>query len=151
MDKLLETRQITLQELTSQYTGGPVKATIWTQRQPYRNGDEALVVASIYNDGNGVIENINNFEIRVPEILEFTQDDIIGDTFGDCTKTGEVIRCSYGGEIEPGEYKRVSFLVTPNIGNEVDRKTTLIVGLASYTYKKTSEQTLQLAPFPQTQ
>ncbi len=152
--KLLEAREITLQELTSQYTGGPVKATIWTQRQPYRNNEESLVVASVYNDGNGVIREISSFKIYVPKILG--KPNIIGDTFGSCqdpvlkNESYEII-CTYEKEIEPGEFKRISFLVRPNIGNEIDKKTTLVIGVVNYEYKKTSRQTLQVAPFPQTQ
>ena len=48
---LLQKKEITLEELTSQYTGGPVKATLWSQRQPIRSDETSLFVASLYNDG----------------------------------------------------------------------------------------------------
>jgi len=66
---LLKSREIILKELTSQYTGGPVKATIWSQRQPIRAGDTSLFVFSVYNDGSGKMNQVKDAMIRIPEII----------------------------------------------------------------------------------
>jgi hypothetical protein len=165
---LLEAREITLQDITSQYTGGPVKATIWSQRQPIRNGEQSLFVASIYNEGNGILSRVNNFEVRIP--TEIPQPTIVSQTFRLTGPPADPDGCSLGGspvdgywvitcsntydEIEKGEFKRVSFFITPDysqtgtIPELIDRKTTLIIGLANYEYIKTSSQSLTIANAP---
>ena len=159
---LLQAKEITLQELTSQYTGGPVKATLWSQKQPIRAGEVALFVASIYNDGGGNIIEISNFAIKIPKELGIVEK--ISSTFygsGGLTDDGcgpnrivnpgggdAEIDCHHtwaNHPIKPGEYKRVSFLVTPPSTMSVDRMTRLITGLATYKYIKTSSQSLTVA------
>jgi len=167
-ERLIGAREITLEELTSEYTGGPVKATLWSQRQPIRDEDRSLFVASIYNDGMGDLTNIFNFEILIPTELI---DDVtmVGDTFDDddvpegngCTSTSDSeyfrIVCEFdyrrrtkGKPLENGEFKRVSFFVEPKEGEitEEGRKTTLIVGKAKYKYIKTESQSLMIANSP---
>jgi hypothetical protein len=51
----LQVGDITLQDFTSEYTGGPAKATLFTQQQPARNDIPFMVIAAIYNDGSGEI------------------------------------------------------------------------------------------------
>jgi hypothetical protein len=48
--------------------------------------------------------------------------------------------------MKTGEYKRVSFFITP--GNVTDRKTSLIVGLANYEYIKTGSTSITVANAP---
>jgi len=162
--QLLAARQITLQELTSQYSGGPVKATLWSQKQPIRNKEVALFVASFYNDGTGLLNQIYSFNIKIPAELGTVE--IISQSFrisappalpDGCTYTPgnpyNIIHCQHTcGEscvMKPGEFKRVSFFVTPNYGAElIDRKTSLIIGLGSYEYTKSTSQSLTIANFP---
>lgn len=166
--QLLAARQITLQELTSQYSGGPVKATLWSQKQPIRNKEVALFVASFYNDGIGLLNQIYSFDIKIPK--ELGSVDLISQSFRispppalpdgcDLNKAGHtdpnynIIHCENTcGEsciIKPGEFKRVSFFITPNYGAElIDRKTSLIIGLGSYEYTQSTSQTLTIANYP---
>jgi hypothetical protein len=158
--KLLQAKEITLQELTSQYTGGPVKATLWSQKQPIRAGEASLFVASIYNDGGGVIDSINDFLVKIP--TELGAVDLLSSNFylGAIGTTNCVNRtvpnfteiyCQdyvAGRPIKTGEYKRVSFLVTPLVGMDVDRMTRLIIGLANYNYTKTSSRSITVANTP---
>jgi hypothetical protein len=161
---LLQAKEITLQELTSQYTGGPVKATLWSQRQPIRAGESSLFVASVYNDGGGEMTKIKNFTIKIPEKLgtveKISSNFYLGGTSVDgCGPNGVItpsngyveITCSHDWANHPvksGEYKRVSFLVTPPQEIGVDRISRLIIGLASYTYIKTSSKTITVANNP---
>jgi len=158
---LLQAKAITLQELTSQYTGGPVKATLWSQRQPIRGGETSLFVASIYNDGGGTIDRINNFKIKIPNDLGTVE--MVSSTFyvgaigaEGCRQDNDVggfteINCEHymsGHPLKSGEYKRVSFLVTPADTMGVDRMTRLIIGLANYEYTKTTSKSITVANAP---
>jgi ribosomal protein L37E len=159
--ELLQAKEITLQELTSQYTGGPVKATLWSQRQPIRGGETSLFVASIYNDGGGTIDRINNFKIKIPNDLGDVE--MVSSTFyvgaigtEGCRQDNDVggfteINCEHymsGHPLKSGEYKRVSFLVTPLETMSVDRMTRLIIGLANYEYTKTTSKSITVANAP---
>jgi len=150
--KLLEGRQITLQELTSQYTGGPIKATLWSQKQPVRSEELSLFVASIVNEGGGTLNKIYNFSISIPtDIVDANKVEIISKTFTNCNiDTSDVkytkINCDHDKSIASQEYKRVSFFITPK--NVTDRKTSLLVGLARYEYIKTSSQSITVASVP---
>ena len=171
---LLQARQITLQELTSQYTGGPVKATLWSQKQPIRDKDEiSLFVASIVNEGGGMLNEIRYFRVLIPkDIVNMTANpksiEIVAQTFesskgnfdgcgtsnipqdGADPKFGLpnywVIDCVHNVPMKTGEYKRVSFFITPK--DVTDRKTSLIVGLANYEYIKTGSTSITVANAP---
>jgi len=166
---LLQARQITLQELTSQYTGGPVKATLWSQKQPVRSGELSLFVASIVNEGGGILNNIGEFKVLIPKDLvnyDMNNITIIAQTFqsaagqlppNGCGTTPQdgvtmglpnyyVIDCTHVVPMKSGEYKRVSFFITPE--NVDDRKMSLIVGLANYEYIKTGSASITVANNP---
>jgi hypothetical protein len=173
--KELQGGDITLQDFTSEYTGGPVKATLFTQQQPARNDIPFIVIAAIYNDGSGEILNITNFTITVYSGNVVTGVDVIGFDFRDSPpcpwstgicKTqpdgcnpgvGTVVKdpdenyrieCSNNWKpLKPGEYKRVSFYVNASRVTG-DKKTTLIVGQADYKYRKTTSQMLTMSNAP---
>jgi len=158
--KKLQAGEMVLQDLTSEYTGGPVKATLWTPKQPARTGEPYLVVASIYNDGAGELIRINNFKVTVyrNDIIGAGNVTKIASTFrvisgdgcgnvvdSDADKTSYII-CNNTYILKPLEYKRVSLYITPN--DVSDQKTTLIVGKANYDYLKTTSQSLTVANAP---
>jgi hypothetical protein len=168
---LLQAKEITLQELTSQYTGGPVKATLWSQRQPIRAGEASLFVASIYNDGGGVIDKIDPFIVKIPKELiydplnpendgkvERVSSTFYAGTIGADSCSGPVLNGNFieitcrnniaDRPVKPGEYKRVSILITPKKNLNVDRMTRLIIGLADYDYTKTTSKSITVANFP---
>jgi hypothetical protein len=157
----LQAGEIVLQDITSEYTGGPVKATLWTPKQPARTNEPYLVVASIYNDGSGSLLRINNFTITVYG-KDISEVKVIASTFrtgintdgctpqsGDITKINDnfVVTCknTYG-DLKTGEFKRVSLYITPS--DVTDETTTLIVGWANYDYLKSSSQSLTIANAP---
>jgi hypothetical protein len=157
----LKAGEIVLEDLTSEYTGGPVKATIWTPKQPSRSGEAYLVVASIYNDGPGVIKFIAPFNISISSDY-VSMINVIATTFKNdtdidgCTPHANedaavkggfyFIECYFKGNIKPQEYKRVSFYVTPK--DVPDEKTSIIIGRAAYQYVKSNSQTLTMANAP---
>ena len=165
---LLQARQITLQSLTSQYTGGPVKATLWSQKQPVRGNEKALIIASIVNEGGGEINQVYKFTILIPKDIAssveivaqtFKQDPALNAEPKGCGNLGSVsttttisdrtyykIECVHVLPIEPGEYKRVSFFLTPN--DPDDRTTKLLIGLANYEYTKTGSTSIVIANSP---
>jgi len=168
---LLMARQINLQELTSQYTGGPVKATLWSQRQPIRSDETSLFVASIVNDGGGTLNKVNHFWVLIPkELADKEKIEIVAQTFQNAKDTFEgcgtdknpkdgtgygfgdywIIDCLNNYDIKTGEYKRVSFFITPPAsGHEVtDSRTFLLVGLANYQYTKTTSTGITIANAP---
>ncbi len=55
LNDLLLKKQITLRDVKAEYSGGPVKASIWTQKQPVRAGEDTLAVISIENAGTGTV------------------------------------------------------------------------------------------------
>ncbi len=166
--KKLQAGEIVLHDLTSEYTGGPVKATLWTPKQPARTDIPFLVVASIYNDGSGELLEIKDFTITVfgGDVIKGV--DFIGTTFrrsapapdappdgcdSSFTPDGDgnfYITChnTWPPEgIKPGEWKRVSFYIDP-INTTTDQRTTQIVGWADYKYRKTTSQRLVVANAP---
>jgi len=170
--KKLQAGEIVLQDLTSEYTGGPVKATLFTAKQPARTDIPFLVTASIFNEGLGELLNITNFTITVYGAGAISNVEAIGETFREnppcgigfspcsnipdgCTDAKsdgkgnwEIICKNIWGTIEKGEFKRVSFYITPNSSTITDEKTTQIVAWANYEYKKTTSQTLTMANAP---
>jgi hypothetical protein len=154
--KLLQANEITLQDLTSQYTGGPVKATLWSQRQPIRAGETSLFVASIYNEGDGEIESIGGFSIKIPTALGTPT--IVSSTFytgsignDGCNLNQNEIFCQHnvaGSGIKTGEYRTPSFFITPTTTQGVDRISRLITGLATYKYVKTVSKSITVANAP---
>jgi len=156
---LLQARQITLQELTSEYSGGPVKATIYSQKQPVRNGEDSLIRVSLVNEGSGNVTSIIGFTVYVPDILE--PQALESSTFETCTE-GSVftdsersgfkkIFCTYSKfsypKIGPNDYRTAMFLIKPTQITE-NRKTTSIIGIASYNYKTTKSKDIQVAAVP---
>ncbi len=166
----LQAGDITLQDFTSEYTGGPAKATLFTQSQPARNDIPFIVVAAIYNDGPGEILNITDFKIKVyggnivndVRIVAYdfrrnapttsnSAPDGCDPSSGSVTADSEgnyIINCyNRWKPLKSGEYKRVSFYVNTS-GDITDKRTTLIVGQADYTYRKTTSQMLTMSNAP---
>jgi hypothetical protein len=171
---LLMARQINLQELTSQYTGGPVKATLWSQRQPIRSEETSLFVASIVNEGGGTLNEVIEFKVLIPQDLVSVKEgiEIVAQTFKEDTNLNAdpdgcdawtsnhpypdsvtirgklywAITCKHKVSMKNGEYKRVSFFITPK--KVTDVKTGLIIGLANYQYTKTGSTSITIANAP---
>ena len=172
--KLLRAREITLQDFTSEYTGGPVKASINSQKQPLRNEDQSLIRVSLLNEDKGNITGISNYRITVPTILNpgplesssFNNAECeegrgwLSFSGGSCTEIDEVcyIDCKYtsGGttpegyvyaQIERDRFRTITFLISPQDVTET-QITTQIIGTASYSYRTTKDISIQVAAGP---
>ncbi len=154
---LLENRQVVLHELYSRYTGGPVKATLYIPRQPIRDTEPSIVIASILNEGTGNIEDVTftvlvPIELGTPTTIRTSFDPGCG-AIGSRSidgKTYNAIVCEHSETlVENREFKRISFFIEPrDVSSVIERQTNLIIGLADYTYVKTSTQILQVANAP---
>jgi ribosomal protein L40E len=153
---LLINKQIQMIDLTSQYTGGPVKATLWTPKQPIRTGEPSIVVGSVLNEGTGVIKKVT-FRIAIPKTL-ISADELSAATglssFENCVGPVDfppnfyLITCTYNKEIKPQEFKRISFFINPTNDPDTESSTTHITGYAEYNYSKTTTQSLMIANAP---
>jgi predicted RNA-binding Zn-ribbon protein involved in translation (DUF1610 family) len=164
--RLLQSREITPQQISSQYSGGPVKATIASQqKQPIVNQQEAIIIAVISNEGTGILSSIDGFQIFVPADLN-PKNSFESSTFSykgkqgcsDATLINDVdspfngyykFQCHHDKAIMSGasNFVTLSFLIQPDNKN-VDRKTYGIVGLATYKYSNSKETQIQIAPMP---
>ena len=162
--ELLENREIELTDLTSEYSGGPVKATIWTPKQPIRTDEPSIVVGSIVNEGSGVVMSADYY-IAIPSDFTIGQ---ISSSFRNggvegCGPGGyreglnggpgwNIVECHHDRQMKPQEFKRVSFFITPVQGARfnanTERDTSLLTGYGYYTYLKTNSQTLVFANGP---
>jgi hypothetical protein len=163
-ERLLIAREIRLEQLESVYSGGPVKATIWTQKQPLRNGEESLVKVFIYNEGGGSLDFVNYTIYVHPNLATGTLELATSNLNGcdvDVDKDFSILPstdptfpdyqykvCTHDEPIEKGKYKLVSFYINSTIGTNIDRRTFSIVGLVNYDYSKTRTQILTLANNP---
>ncbi|MBN2203387.1 MAG: DMT family transporter [Candidatus Aenigmarchaeota archaeon] len=171
-ERLISANQISLDEVTSEYTGGPVKATIYSREQPIRNGERSFIRVSLYNEGRGNITGIINYRIIVPVILNPENIDDGSYTFTDCSSnrgkniwsslksdTGEdgdeefmYIDCEYvvdnsHPDIERDKYRTMVFMIYP-VSIKDTTKTSLIIGKASYSYRVSKDENIQVAVSP---
>ena len=161
-ERLLRAREIQLVELTSEYSGGPVKATIYTLRQPIRNRDTSLIRVSLVNEGNGNITEITYFTIYVPQILfgDEGPQSLDSSTFTSCTgwqgpdgNNNMFITCEYTPdninypEIEHNKFRTATFTISPDSVDQTQISTS-ILGVASYKYRTSKDINIPIAPGP---
>jgi hypothetical protein len=132
------------------------------------SGELSLFVASIVNEGGGILNHIYSFRILIPKEMA-GKVETIAQTFNKSAGPGQppngcgplgvitavttiqghdyyVIDCEHVQPIKSREYKRVSFFITPS--SVSDRKTSIIVGLANYEYIKTGSASITVANAP---
>lgn len=153
LDAALIAKRIDLTEQIAKYSGGPLKASLWTPLQPLRSGEKTVVTASLENTQDGDVQQVN-YCIYVPKVgnnmpvPENIAGSIIGD--GDRMASGTgcepqqgtwVAKC-YWNEIKSQVHcgddvtcniKRCSFYVSYDIGDNTER-TFSFNGVASYGY-----------------
>ncbi len=162
-DSLLQARQISLQQPNeSQYSGGPIKATIRTEKQPVRDNEQSTVIFSIVNEGSGTLDRLDDYSIYVPRFLN--PGTILSSTFSGCTEGSgftpasspwvDYVKISCNLPVtrpirstDQINYRRASFTITPP--PVAEKQTGLIVGIiTNYVYTKTDSRTVQVAYFP---
>jgi len=152
-NKLMGEGKITQRSVISSYTGGPVKASIWTELEPIICGKKAFMSFTIMNEGTGKVLRGTTFKIRLPEEIKIEPE--IGQKIkADCSKNYNnnnnwLISCTVTKDIPKGEIARVTFWVTPTCGN-AEQKTLTVVGYVDYIYGDEEWKTIKILPAPLT-
>lgn len=164
----LRNKEIKLEEKTSQYSGGPVMASIWVQKQPLRSGESAFGRVSITNKGTGSIKQAVLI-FRIPKDMLGEIKEISKIRFSDCVKIEEdeeyaYITCTLNNPIKDqnnniigfeektklntNEFAMYAFTFTYDIPEGIDKKSVIFTGTVGYTYEGHKEITLPVAWIP---
>ncbi len=150
----LENREIMLLPKTSQYQGGPVRAAIWTQKQPIQGNETTFGEISITNQIGGIVKDAS-MELLIP--VEFEQ--FGASPFITCPNPREVRSGTFRGYftttctldpekiLEKDDVVRYKFEYTYDIG-DYDEQTSLLLGMVNYTYVGENSLELPIAQIP---
>lgn len=165
-EKLLS-KEIKLESRTSSYTGGPVKVSIFVQKQPLRSGEESFGRISVVNNGKGNITSVN-MALFVP--YGYDKGGMKGMKLTmvptEISKSANIVECtnpafpSIGGiryfvtsctatEIEPDKIASYAFSFKYDISDPtVEKKSAIFFGDAAYEYKTAADTDLTIAKAP---
>lgn len=152
----LTNKEITVKQLESKYTGGPVVLTIWIQSQPLRSGEESFVTISVLNDGDGKIAyaqdkdagSLEKIAEKSELMIYFPKEIVeqgtiptvlnnIGLSKPDTTNIVEdnyVLVSTLEKSLKKGEFARMTLSFKTALPAGVDEKTNLITAAFDYTY-----------------
>ncbi len=165
LDAALIGKSVSLTEQIAKYSGGPLKASLWTPLQPLRSGDKNIVTASLENTQDGDVKGAE-YCIYLPKVgpnLEIP-DNVAGAVIGDGDANVEVGNCG----LEPGTWvvscsmgdiraqancpetnlncniKRCSFYAFYDIGDSTER-TFNLRGVSTYRYTVKDSKDMMVA------
>lgn len=157
LTKLLN-KDITLKPITSEYTGGPVKVSLWTQKQPLRDEETTYGRMSFTNEREGLVtnatmklylpkENLINFAIISQSSLKKNCQEIDGE-FGQ--RPYKIVECKLDktGGLAQNEFATVMFSYVYNIDDTVEKKSFILVGDVAYNYTTTEEKEFPIMKAP---
>ncbi len=148
----LMNKQIQLKSMESKYSGGPVKISLFAQKQPLRDNETSFGRISIMNTGNGnVTKDGAKIKLRIPKTLSgieapYVDLKTVSATNIDTDANNVIIKecpddSSYicytlnlSSQIGPGESANWAFEFAYNIANNLDKKTIAFVGSVDYHY-----------------
>ena len=141
----------------SEYSGGPGKLSVYTQKQPLR--DEELINGRIglTNDGEGVLEKGAIVTLRMPVTSGITltekPKDVSDVRFGDsCAWTHESdyseVQCKLDKDLDPGESATYLFSYKFKLDENIPVKDLLYTANAAYKYTTEDSIELTVAEFP---
>ena len=141
----------------SEYSGGPGKLSVYTQKQPLR--DEELINGRIglTNDGEGVLEKGAIVTLRMPVTSGITltekPKDVSDVRFGDsCAWTHESdyseVQCKLDKDLDPGESATYLFSYKFKLDENIPVKDLLYTANAAYKYVTEDSIELTVAEFP---
>ncbi len=152
MEDLLMKKQIRLQDVEAQYSGGPVRASIWTQKQPVRMSEDTLAVITITNQGTGTVKKGATYVLSIPLVSGMQKEKL---TINEVSKGGlncklpadfktdhYEMSCTLDKDLQKGLYAKYAFIFKYDIPAEVDKKTILFVGNVNYKYETQQMQNL---------
>lgn len=159
LEKKLINKEITLSNQQSRYTGGPVTASIYTERQPVRNGEPTLGVMYITNNGKGKVKAGATYDLYIPLKNSTISVDPISQSGLNCEKPKEgagnwadykVIRCTLTKDLEKTKDARYAFTYTYNIASKIaDKKSVILVGFVNYDYASEYSKDIMIARTPE--
>ncbi|TRZ54684.1 hypothetical protein D4Q76_01945, partial [archaeon] len=169
LNDLLLKKQIRLQDVEAQYSGGPVRASIWTMKQPVRANEDTLAVITILNQGTGTVKSGAEYVLTIPfvsgmkaEDLKITEvsssglncgniitpvDDVskLKDGKGRVKKTDSYeLHCNLEKDLGKQKDAKYGFIFNYNIPKTVDSKTVLFVGNVNYQYQNSYSKETQI-------
>ncbi len=146
LDKALIAKQLTLKSVESQYSGGPVRASIWTQRQPVRDGEESFGTIAIYNQGRGTLvrgasydfylPNVSSVNIVSENLFRCKQEQVKDAPFKGYTKLG----CTLQSDLGRDSFARLGFTFKYDLPVGAEKRSVILVGFANYDYRMTSPE-----------
>ncbi|MBU3957883.1 MAG: hypothetical protein KKB25_02325 [Nanoarchaeota archaeon] len=158
LNDLLLKKQIRLQDVEAQYSGGPVRASIWTMKQPVRAGEDTLAVITILNQGAGTVKSGAEYVLTIPFISGMKAEDLkiteVSSSGLKCenpvAKTDSYeLRCNLEKDLGKQKDAKYGFIFSyNNIPKTVDSKTVLFVGNVNYEYQNSYAKETQITWAP---
>lgn len=175
LNDLLLKKQIRLQDVEAQYSGGPVRASIWTMKQPVRANEDTLAVITILNQGTGNVKSDAEYVLTIPfvsgmkaEDLKITEVSSSGINCTDIAKRNYVddvskivngkgmvkksdsyeLHCKMENDLGKQKDAKYGFIFNYNIPKTVDSKTVLFVGNVNYQYQNSFAKETQITWVP---
>jgi hypothetical protein len=139
-------------EKDSEYSGGPIKLSVWTQNQPLRSDSTSFGKLSVLNTGKGkLLEGTEVYaNIETPDGLEITDLEItsvIG--MRECMFDEMKIICELGETLEKDDSANVLFRFNVNLKEPVQQKTFTITGnIDNYVYNGEKDIELPISSAP---
>ncbi len=173
LEDLLLKKQIRLQDVEAQYSGGPVRASIWTQKQPVRANEDTLAVITVLNQGTGTVKSGAEYILTIPFVSGMKADDLsmtevsksglncgniktfvedvssLDEGKGRIKKTDSYeLHCKLEKDLGKQKDAKYGFIFNYKIPDEVDRKTVLFIGNVNYQYQNSFAKETQITWIP---
>lgn len=162
LEKKLINKEITLKNEKSQRTGGPVETSIYTERQPVRNGEATFGVIYITNKGLGKVLAGATYDLYIPAKDVDLVIETVSQSSLACVKSTQgagkwadykVLNCKLTKDLERDKDARYAFTYTytnKNIKDKnADRKSVILVGFVNYDYVNSYSKDLMIARTPE--
>lgn len=136
----LMNKQITQEKKTSQYSGGPVTISIYTEKQPVRSDTQTYGSISIMNQGTGMVYKGSTFDLYVPNIsmevksISKSKDLVCTGPQASNIDNYDIWRCKLGMNLEPTKIANWAFNYQYTLPSEADSKTIGMFGVVNYKY-----------------
>lgn len=151
----LKDKEITLKEVEAKYSGGPVRASIWTQRQPVRSGEKTLGTITIYNQGiGGQIKPYAIYVLKMPNTadMQLKEFEKLSESLLKCSDRVDkdeysYVVCATLQTLTQDKFARLSFTFSYDIGN-VDQKSAIFLGSVQYGYENKFTKDIMITRVP---
>lgn len=159
-EQRLLNKEIRLESKESQYTGGPVMVSLWTQKQPLRSGEESYGRISFINKGQGTVSDaeltlyipntvVSGISLTNPSYVSSSKLKEECKNFDSLLPGYKTVNCKLKGSLADGEYATLMFSFIYSITDPtIDTKSLIFIGDVNYNYKtsKSTEFKIMQAP-----